>query len=317
MPARQRCHRLHAGGWQRRSRHGADLERRRSSAACRTTSSVDVAYVGARGSGGWASVDINAPLTLGGGDASRPYASMGRIQPSRRGDSVCGTRYDSMQSLSTSRSRAACWSRAPTRCRKSMNDHDEDGRADARPGTRRVRCGAIGVPRDSIDATISRWPSPTSCRGRAVGSYDNVFKAVVQDWQINGMFAAFSGTPFQIAAAGTSLDTAAEHAAGQPRRRRSTCLVMRRQRRLVRYHGVSQPTNVRLRQHHPESVLRYRAGRTSTSRCSVRSRSAVRAGLKRAFRRTISSTGSSSPIRRTTSRRARSARSPASRATRR
>ena len=35
--------------------------------------SVDVAYVGAKGVGGYAGLDINAPTTLGGGDASRPY----------------------------------------------------------------------------------------------------------------------------------------------------------------------------------------------------------------------------------------------------
>ena len=39
--------------------------------------SVDVAYVGAKGVGGYAALDINAPLTLGGGNNSRPYASMG------------------------------------------------------------------------------------------------------------------------------------------------------------------------------------------------------------------------------------------------
>ena len=45
----------------------------RSSGACRANVSVDVAYVGAKGVGGYAGLDINAPLTLGGGDASRPY----------------------------------------------------------------------------------------------------------------------------------------------------------------------------------------------------------------------------------------------------
>ena len=39
--------------------------------------SVDVAYVGAKGTGGYAALDINAPPTLGGGDASRPFASHG------------------------------------------------------------------------------------------------------------------------------------------------------------------------------------------------------------------------------------------------
>ncbi len=42
---------------------------------------------------------------------------------------------------------------------------------------------------------------------QSTGSYDNIFKAIVQDWQINGMFAAFSGTPFHVTAAGTSLNT--------------------------------------------------------------------------------------------------------------
>jgi hypothetical protein len=41
--------------------------------------SVDVAYVGAKGSGGYAALDINAPQTLGVGDAGRPYAPQGRL----------------------------------------------------------------------------------------------------------------------------------------------------------------------------------------------------------------------------------------------
>ena len=40
---------------------------------------VDIAYVGAKGVGGYAGLDINAPLTLGGGNNSRPYASFGRL----------------------------------------------------------------------------------------------------------------------------------------------------------------------------------------------------------------------------------------------
>ena len=39
------------------------------------------------------------------------------------------------------------------------------------------------------------------------GHHDNVVKAVINDWQINGLFAAFSGTPFTVTASGTSLNT--------------------------------------------------------------------------------------------------------------
>ena len=45
------------------------------------------------------------------------------------------------------------------------------------------------------------------CRGRAKGGYDNVFSAIVNDWQVNGLLAAFSGTPFTVTASGDGLNT--------------------------------------------------------------------------------------------------------------
>src|SRR6184192_3196231 len=41
--------------------------------------SVDVAYVGAKGTGGYAALDVNAPTVLGTGNQGRPYFSLGRI----------------------------------------------------------------------------------------------------------------------------------------------------------------------------------------------------------------------------------------------
>ncbi len=58
--------------------------------------SVDVAYVGAKGVGGYAALDINAPLTLGVGNNGRPYASMGASSALIPGDSV-SSRYNSLQ----------------------------------------------------------------------------------------------------------------------------------------------------------------------------------------------------------------------------
>jgi hypothetical protein len=37
--------------------------------------------------------------------------------------------------------------------------------------------------------------------------YDNWAKAILGDWQLNGLFGAFSGTPFSVTASGTSLNT--------------------------------------------------------------------------------------------------------------
>jgi len=39
------------------------------------------------------------------------------------------------------------------------------------------------------------------------GSYESVAKAILGDWQLNGMVAAFSGNPFTVNASGTSLNT--------------------------------------------------------------------------------------------------------------
>ena len=45
--------------------------------------SVDVAYVGAKGTGGYAALDINAPTVLGTGNQGRPYFSPRPHRPHR------------------------------------------------------------------------------------------------------------------------------------------------------------------------------------------------------------------------------------------
>ena len=68
---------------------------------------VDVAYVGTAGNGGYADLDINAPTTIGGGDASRPYANSTptRSRPACRAAGA------------TSRAGADAWRPGITRCR--------------------------------------------------------------------------------------------------------------------------------------------------------------------------------------------------------
>jgi hypothetical protein len=39
------------------------------------------------------------------------------------------------------------------------------------------------------------------------GSYDGVLGAIVNDWQVNGVLAAFSGNPFTVTASGNALNT--------------------------------------------------------------------------------------------------------------
>jgi hypothetical protein len=168
--------------------------------------SVDVAYVGAKGVGGWAGLDVNAPPTLGGGDASRPYASQGRIQPLWSWGQRLRTDYDSLQVAINKPFTRGLLFKGQYTLSKAMNDHNEDGRATLAwntPGEVWRNWGPAGFDRRHNFQFAFAYALPW----QSAGSYENWVKAIVQDWQVNGMFAAFSGTPFQVTASGTSLNT--------------------------------------------------------------------------------------------------------------
>jgi len=168
--------------------------------------SVDAAYVGAKGTGGWAGVDINAPRTLGVGDAGRPYASMGRIQPLWSWGQRLRTEYNSLQVAINKPFTRGLLVKGAYTLSKSMNDNDADGRATYAwntPSEIWRNWGPAGFDRRHNFQMAFAYQLPW----QSTGSYDNILKAVVQDWQINGMFAAFSGTPFHVTASGTSLNT--------------------------------------------------------------------------------------------------------------
>ena len=114
--ARSLRRRVHAGDRQHRSRLRPHLERRlRAPAAVRTPRSTSPTSA-RRASAATPALDINAPQTLGGGDASRPYVE---VRPHRsrstRGAHACRPSTSRCRSRSTSRSPMASCSRAPTR----------------------------------------------------------------------------------------------------------------------------------------------------------------------------------------------------------
>jgi hypothetical protein len=91
--------------------------------------SVDVAYVGAKGTGGYAWVDVNLPTTYGGGTASRPYfATFGRQNSIQSWGQRLDTRYNSLQvSLNKAFTGRLMFKGAYT-LSKAMNESDNDGR---------------------------------------------------------------------------------------------------------------------------------------------------------------------------------------------
>jgi hypothetical protein len=169
--------------------------------------SVDVAYVGARGTGGYAALDINAPTTLGGGDASRPYASMGRLIRLDSWGQRLKTRYNSLQvALNKPFTHGFLFKGAYT-LSKAMNESDNDGRA-----TYAVTNTPSELWRNWAPAGFDRRHNFTlgfayALPWQSSGGYDGVMKAIINDWQLNGLFQAASGVPFTMTASGTSLNT--------------------------------------------------------------------------------------------------------------
>jgi hypothetical protein len=168
--------------------------------------SVDVAYVGAKGTDGYAALDINAPLTLGGGDPSRPYAPLGRVVAVNSWGERLKTKYQSLQiALNKPFTHGLLFKGAYT-FSKAMNESNDDGRATLTwntPSELWRNWGPAGFDRRHNFQLGFAYQLPWQSQG----SYDSVVKAVVQDWQINGVFAAFSGNPFTVTASGTSLNT--------------------------------------------------------------------------------------------------------------
>jgi len=161
---------------------------------------VDVAYVGAKGVGGYAGLDVNAPLTLGGGDASRPYASLGRLIAINSWGERLKTEYKSLQvAFNKPFSHGFLFKGAYT-LGKAMNESNDDGRATLlfnTPSELGRNWAPAGFDRRHNLQLGFVYALPWQGKGNGYGS---IGKALASDWQINGMFAAFSGNPFTMTA---------------------------------------------------------------------------------------------------------------------
>jgi hypothetical protein len=168
---------------------------------------VDVAYVGAKGVGGYAALDINAPQTLGVGNGGRPYASMGRLIRIDSWGKRLKTDYDSLQiALNKPFTHGLLFKGAYTLSKAMNYGTDADGRATLTwntPSELDRNWSPAGFDRRHNFQMGFAYQLPW----QSSGTYDSLMKAIVQDWQLNGMFGAFSGTPFTVTASGTVLNT--------------------------------------------------------------------------------------------------------------
>jgi hypothetical protein len=169
--------------------------------------SVEVAYVGARGVGGYAGLDVNAPQTLGVGDGGRPYAPLGRLLAINSWGQRLKTEYNSMQVAFNKRMSHGVMFKGAYTLSKAMNENDGDGAANYAwntPSEIWRNWGPAGFDRRHNLQLGFMYSLPWQSGGNGYGS---IGKALASDWQLNGVYGAFSGNPFRVDANGASLNT--------------------------------------------------------------------------------------------------------------
>jgi hypothetical protein len=170
--------------------------------------SVDIGYVGTKGDGGYADLDINAPTVLGGGNQSRPlFAEFGRNRDLKLWGQRLKTRYHALQ-LGVNRpftrgvllKGAYTWS-------KAMNMADEDGWTGVSyntPSQYDRNYALAGFDRTHNFQLGFLYQLPWQSNG---SSYGGVARSIISDWQINGVLGISSGTPFSVTANGDQVNT--------------------------------------------------------------------------------------------------------------
>ncbi len=149
--------------------------------------SVDVAYVGAKGTGGYAALDINAP-TVARQRQPGPSVRVARAASSAInswGDRL-KTNYQSLQvALNKPFTHGLLFKGAYT-LSKSMNESDNDGRATLNwntPSELYRNWAPAGFDRRHNFQLGFAYALPWQSKS----GYDNVVKAIVNDWQVNGV----------------------------------------------------------------------------------------------------------------------------------
>ena len=166
--------------------------------------SVDLAYVGTKGSNGFADLDINASDTPGGGPASRPlFARFGRNRDLKSWGRRLETEYHALQMSINRPFKGGLLLKGAYTFSKAMNMADEDGWVGLQwnGASQLDRNWALaGYDRPHVFQLGAVYELPFRRDGT------DVLSLIVKDWQVNGIFAAYSGVPFIITADGGVLN---------------------------------------------------------------------------------------------------------------
>jgi len=163
--------------------------------------SVSLGYVGTRYNGGYADQNLNY-AEAGGGDAGRQFFQQAGTANILDWASRTKTRYDSMQMAINRPFRGGLLLKGAYTLSKAMNETDEDGWATltwSQPSQLHRNYALAGYDRTHNFQMGFLYQLPFA-QGRT-----DPLALIVRDWQINGIFSAFSGLPFTIGGNNTAL----------------------------------------------------------------------------------------------------------------
>jgi Carboxypeptidase regulatory-like domain/TonB dependent receptor len=166
--------------------------------------SVDIAYVGTRGKNGFADLDINASDTPGGGNESRPlFDRFGRARDLKSWGRRLDTEYHALQVALNRPFQNGLMLKGAYTFSKAMNEADEDGWVGLTwnaPSQLDRNWALAGYDRTHVFQMGAVYGLPWGRDGGGIGNF------LIRNWQINGIFAAYSGVPFTVTASGTVLN---------------------------------------------------------------------------------------------------------------
>jgi hypothetical protein len=169
--------------------------------------SVDIAYVGTAKNGGFADYNANASDIPGGGAATQPfYDTLGRTNDVLLWGPITKSRYHSLQVAINRPFTNGLLLKGAYTLSRAKNETDDDGWATlaySAPSLLDRNFALAGYDRPQIFQMAFVYQLPYKTKG---GSGSTAMRAVLGDWQVNGIYTATSGTPLTITASGADLN---------------------------------------------------------------------------------------------------------------
>ena len=162
--------------------------------------SVSMAYVGTRNYGGYADQNLN--YSEGGGDANRKFFTQAGTAEILDWAARTTSRYNALQMAINRPFKSGLLLKGAYTWGKAMNETDEDGWATltwSQPSQMERNYALAGYDRTHNFHMGFLYALPFAHNSTTPVAY------VVKDWQISGIFAAYSGKPFTIGGDNTAL----------------------------------------------------------------------------------------------------------------